>query len=467
LGTWAWWFIYYRYYAYFDQACTFTGVELTLNDTRYSWKPLDLAPGSSTTLVSEGLTGTYTNSSSPTYYCPPGEILSGATCLASSAPGCADGQLDSSLDVCFAPSVPSPVCSAGTYDPGSGKCIEDTYTCPLGDYACLDTGAEVPQCSPDTCFDLGVPGNDLTELPPEDPMLQNDGEVDEEGNCLGELYIFSGKASRCRPPGITVGTANDCCDSDEPALTDSTTGPRINQVVTAVQTVYEVAQVGYYAYSISTGAMAAVEVGGQVVVYNMASGTIAASYASGSAVGTGVVAAQGAAAGGAAATGTVSSALTSYMGALFNPTTIAIAIVVMVVMKVLMGSGCDQRDIEAAMLEDSGYCHYVGTTCERKWSMVGCVQKAKRFCCFNSKLARIIHEQGRPQLASFGPSGDWGTPKEPNCRGFTPEEFQMLDFARIDLSAYYGDIQKDLTQKIQDAQIDVQQRVQQHYEAIR
>jgi conjugal transfer mating pair stabilization protein TraN len=260
---------------------------------------------------------------------------------------------------------------------------------------------------------------------------------------------------------------NNCCDSDEPALTDSTTGPRINQVVTAVQTVYEVAQVGYYAYSISTGAMAAVEVGGQVVVYNMASGTIAASYASGSAVGTGVVAAQGAATGGAAATGTVSSALTSYMGALFNPTTIAIAIVVAVVMKVLMGSGCDQRDIEAAMLGDSGYCHYVGTTCERKWPLVGCVQKAKRFCCFNSKLARIIQEQGRPQLASFGPTGGWGTPKEPNCRGFTPEEFQMLDFARIDLAAYYGDIQRDLTQRVQEAQIDVQKRVQQHYEAIR
>jgi conjugal transfer mating pair stabilization protein TraN len=195
--------------------------------------------------------------------------------------------------------------------------------------------------------------------------------------------------------------------------------------------------------------MAAVEVGGQVVVYNMASGTIAASYASGSAVGAGVMGAQGAvAAGGATASGTVGAGLTSYMGALLNPTTIAIAIVVAVVMKVLMGSGCDQRDIEAAMLEDSGYCHYVGTTCERKWPMVGCVQ-------------------GRPQLASFGPGGDWGTPKAPNCRGFTPEEFQMLDFARIDLAAYYGDIQKDLTQKIQDAQIDVQQRVQQHYEAIR
>jgi conjugal transfer mating pair stabilization protein TraN len=299
-------------------------------------------------------------------------------------------------------------------------------------------------------------------------MLQNDGEVDEEGNCLGELYIFSGKASRCRPPGITVGTANDCCDSDEPALTDSTTGPRINQVVTAVQTVYEVAQVGYYAYSISTGAMAAVEVGGQVVVYNMASGTVAASYASGSAVGAGVMGAQGTvAAGGATASGTVGAGLSSYMSALLNPTTIAIAIAVAVVMKVLMGSGCDQRDIEAAMLEDSGYCHYVGTTCERKWPLVGCVQKARRFCCFNSKLARIIQEQGRPQLASFGPSGGWGTAKAPNCRGFTPEEFQMLDFARIDLAAYYGDIQRDLTQRVQEAQIDVQKRVQQHYEAIR
>ncbi|MBW1675427.1 MAG: conjugal transfer protein TraN [Deltaproteobacteria bacterium] len=58
---------------------------------------------------------------------------------------------------------------------------------------------------------------------------------------------------------------------------------------------------------------------------------------------------------------------------------------------------------------------------------------------FNSKLSRIVHEQGRPELE--GDISSWGGPESPNCRGFTPEEFQMLDFSRIDLSEWYGDIE--------------------------
>ncbi len=55
---------------------------------------------------------------------------------------------------------------------------------------------------------------------------------------------------------------------------------------------------------------------------------------------------------------------------------------------------CDQQDIMTSTFNDSRYCHEVGEYCIKKWPMVGCVQKAKSFCCFNSKLARIIHEQG-------------------------------------------------------------------------
>lgn len=384
-------------------------------------------------------------------------------CVSNAQHDCPTGYAYTGLPVSKCEAVIS--CPGGPYNPERNQC-EDKDACPLGSqYPCLgEQGSS--QCSPNPCFDLAAPGNDMTELPPEDPMLQNDGGVDANGNCLGQIYIFSGKATRCRPPGATVGYANDCCDSDEPALTDSTTGPRINQVVTAIQTVYEVAQVGYYAYQISTGAMAAVEVGGQVMVYNMATGSIAATYASGTATASGVVAAQGAAAAGATSGGAVSAGLSSYAGALLNPTTIAVAIVVMVVMKVLFGNGCDQRDIESSLLDDSGYCIYLGKVCERKWPMVGCVQRAKRFCCFNSKMARIVQEQGRPQLKSFGQDGGWGSAENPNCRGFTPEEFQQLDFSLIDLTEYFGEIQKDMTQKIQDAQSAVQEKIQQHYQQI-
>lgn len=388
-------------------------------------------------------------------------------CESTDIADCQGGQLDAALNVCYAPSTETLTCLTGIYDQATGKCDQNTYSCPLGAYACLETGA-VPQCSPNPCIDIANPANDEALLPTKDPMLQNDGVVDANGNCLGELYIFSGKAARCRPPGVTVGYANDCCDSSDPVLMDSTTGSRINNVASAISTVYEMAQVGYYSYQISTGAMAAVEYGGQVLVYNMGTGTIAASYASGTATASGVMAAQGTAAAGAATTtGTVTSGLSSYAGALFNPTTIAIAVVVMVVMKVMFGNGCSLEDIETAMLANSDYCHYLGTVCERRWKFVGCVQRSKRFCCFNSKMARIVQEQGRPQLKAFGPTGNWGTAKNPNCRGFTPQEFQQLDFSRIDLTEYFGDIQQNLSQKIQEAQMTVQQKIQQHYQQIR
>ena len=57
-------------------------------------------------------------------------------------------------------------------------------------------------------------------------------------------------------------------------------------------------------------------------------------------------------------------------------------------------------------------------------------------CCFASKLARIINEQGRPQLGI-----GWGSPEAPDCRGLSPEEFQSIDFSQIDLSEYIDDME--------------------------
>jgi len=95
---------------------------------------------------------------------------------------------------------------------------------------------------------------------------------------------------------------------------------------------------------------------------------------------------------------------------------------------------CKGEEEQLAQMKDDGLCHYVGKYCSN------CVQHKKTYCCFSSKLGRILQEQGRPLIASFGPGGAWGDPEGPNCRGFTPEEFQMLDFDRIDLGEWYGDV---------------------------
>ncbi|WP_457622983.1 conjugal transfer protein TraN [Persephonella sp.] len=99
---------------------------------------------------------------------------------------------------------------------------------------------------------------------------------------------------------------------------------------------------------------------------------------------------------------------------------------------------CNANEMYLAKLrewgERDGKCHYIGEYCAERWKFPGgsvCVQKKKTFCCFSSPLARIIQEQGREQLGI-----SWGTPRSPNCRGFTPEEFQKLDWNKIDFSEW-------------------------------
>ena len=84
--------------------------------------------------------------------------------------------------------------------------------------------------------------------------------------------------------------------------------------------------------------------------------------------------------------------------------------------------------------------HYVGEYCVDHWAVIGCVQQSKMYCVFSSELARVIAEQGRPQLTDFGSDGGWGTATSPNCRGFTPQEFQMLDFSKMNLSEWINDM---------------------------
>lgn len=111
---------------------------------------------------------------------------------------------------------------------------------------------------------------------------------------------------------------------------------------------------------------------------------------------------------------------------------------------------CDIEDQKTAKMADSGYCVSVGTYCAERWPLVGCVQRAQAYCCFSSKLAAMIQVQGRSQIPSIG---GFGTPESPNCRGFTLDEFQALDFSKIDLSGYYNDLRhKDQTTMQQEAQ---------------
>ena len=105
---------------------------------------------------------------------------------------------------------------------------------------------------------------------------------------------------------------------------------------------------------------------------------------------------------------------------------------------------CPQSTRELRARRDGARaCRYVGI---HKKKVLGItIKKRKVYCCFNSKMARLVHEQGRAQLIGKGlwktaAGGGWGTAKSPNCGGMTAEQLQKIDFDAIDFSEVYGDI---------------------------
>jgi conjugal transfer mating pair stabilization protein TraN len=341
-----------------------------------------------------------------------------------------------------------PVCSgSGTFDPIQHTCIMST-NCPYGSqYTCMEYNGSY-QCSTNQCFNPANPPGGQTIDNGSTSWLTNDAQ-NPDGSCAGQILIFNGAPSRCRPPGLTVGEMNNCCASSQVMAESVGDTYDAYAAYQTIETMYQMAEVGYYTYEVAQGAMTVAQAGTALA---------GASSAVMTGVGTGVNAALD----GASTAASVGSAETAYLGALLNPATIVIAVVIMIVMKVLMGGGCDQRDIQCGEQVASKDCHYIGQYCEKHW-FFGCVQEANGYCCFNSMMARIIQEQGRPQLSTFGPTGDWGPPDNPNCRGFTPEEFEAIDFAKIDFSEYISVIQNNIATEIQNAQGTIQTNIQNSY----
>lgn len=381
-------------------------------------------------------------------------------CISEAAHTCPTGLTWNGVPVVKCEAVP--ICTGdGIYNPITDSCFEGLNTCPLGSqYACMEY-AGIKRCSPNPCYDAS---GDAQIEDMDESMLKDDAR-DANGNCLGQMYIFNGKPSRCRPPGLTVGMINNCCKSDK-AMTEDT-GNSISSMAEGIQTTYEIGQVAYYGNALATGAsqISAVttSASGAVTSMTVVSTTSGATATLSGAAAEGAYAAMASGTTGASA---ITAGIEAYAAALLNPATIIIAVVIMVAMKVLMGKGCDQGDIQTGMQEKSKQCHYVGDYCYKKF-LFGCVQRAKGYCCFNSKMARIIHEQGRPQLTTFQPGGNWGNASSPNCRGFTPDEFQSLDFSKIDLSEYFEDIQKDLAVKINNSQETIMNSINNKYQTLK
>lgn len=100
-------------------------------------------------------------------------------------------------------------------------------------------------------------------------------------------------------------------------------------------------------------------------------------------------------------------------------------------------SSCKTKEKALSKKRKAGFCHRIGTYCEKK--VLGqCVEKKTTYCCFSSKLLKVLHEQGRLQI-KLG----WGKADKPLCRGFTIAEIQRIDFSKLDLREVFEDLMKN------------------------
>ena len=346
-------------------------------------------------------------------------------------------------------------CTKGTYSSTAKACIDNTtWVCPHGSaYPCLSNGGTF-ECSTATCIDPSTAQTTTVST----AMLQNNGPTDAAGNCLGTIYIFSGRKMTCNLSGQQSGWKNCCQAGDSPLGEDVGSAQSMYSGGRTISTIYHLGQIA--SYSTQYGTMS---------TYSLAdANAYLDSLNLDTEVANSVQVAGDAIADGATATEGIMSGMETYMTAmLLNPTTLIIAAVMYAVEELLLSGSCSQEDLETAMEDAAGMCHDLGSYCSKKWPLVGCVQKTEAFCCFNSKLARIIQEQGRPQLKSFNPN-PWGVasddgPANADCRGFTSTEFQMLDFSKMDLSEYFGDIKTQVQSTIQQ---NVSDKINTYYNSV-
>lgn len=104
--------------------------------------------------------------------------------------------------------------------------------------------------------------------------------------------------------------------------------------------------------------------------------------------------------------------------------------------KTLKLTSCSASEKLLAQKRKEGKCHLIGTYCSEKERITKiCLKKKTTFCCYDSKLARVVQEGARCQIGL-----DWESAKAPNCRALTVEEFSKVNFDKINFSEIFKDV---------------------------
>ncbi|MDP2881597.1 MAG: type-F conjugative transfer system mating-pair stabilization protein TraN [Azonexus sp.] len=292
---------------------------------------------------------------------------------------------------------------------GSGLCeiTQDTYTCPIA----AQTSTTASNC-PANVYCLGT--NCFNTSYTNDADFARSMSLMEAGREAGvyldtsKMQVFKGEGNRCRHRLL-----KNCCSSD------SAGAGMTNQSLfgTGSKLVYDVLMNSQNREFLYQGMQALLLGGGFSGSFTTYGITVAVN-----------------------GTALPASSAILYSGQnlviAFDPWSLVIAVVIYIIMSM---SSCNEEEGKLGMKEGAGLCHTVGTWCSSCFRVFGncvsCLEHSTGKCCFNSKLARIVNEQGRVQVGK-----GWGSGESPDCSGFTIAQLQSLDFAAMDLTEFYASI---------------------------
>lgn len=92
---------------------------------------------------------------------------------------------------------------------------------------------------------------------------------------------------------------------------------------------------------------------------------------------------------------------------------------------------CPAEDKALGKAKLNYIAHYLGEYCAKWIRWPGgktCKERRRTYCVFSSKMARIIHEEGRLKYNSAA----LGNAKHPRCRGITAKQFESINVKDID-----------------------------------
>ena len=96
---------------------------------------------------------------------------------------------------------------------------------------------------------------------------------------------------------------------------------------------------------------------------------------------------------------------------------------------------CNQEEKDLYLAAKEGKCKRVGSIKEL-------LQTKHVYCCFPSRLSRIVQEAGRQQLGL-----SFGSAEKPNCQGLSIEEIGRIDFEKIDFSEFIEELNEKISKK--------------------